>query len=158
VIESHLEMSEIDMSSQAVNMDMNQLQQFISSQVQQQTTGLNAQVRELENRNQQLLALVNQLQVGQNIGQQYNNQLRSNVKASKPKTYNGLRGADPEVWLFQFNQYADINQLEEDARPKLAATYLEGNAATWRRNLVTQSAAPSRPIYPSSSNEQGATN
>lgn len=139
MIESHLEMAEIDMNSQAVNMDMNQLQQFISTQVQQQTTGLNEQVRELESRNQQLLALVNQLQVGQHIGQQYNNQLRSSVKASKPKTYNGLRGDDPEVWLFQFNQYADINQLEEDARPKLAATYLEGNAATWWRSLVTQS-------------------
>ena len=128
------------MDSQAVNMDMTQLQQFISSQVQQQTTGLNAQVRDLEDQNQQLLALVNQLQVGQNVGQQYNNQLRSSVKPSKPKTYNGLRGADPEVWLFQFNQYADINQLGEDDRPKLAATYLEGNAATWWRNLVTQSA------------------
>ena len=110
MIESHLEMAEIDMNSQAVNMDMNQLQQFISTQVQQQTTGLNEQVRELESRNQQLLALVNQLQVGQHIGQQYNNQLRSSVKASKPKTYNGLRGDDPEVWLFQFNLYADINQ------------------------------------------------
>jgi hypothetical protein len=132
-------MSEIDMSNQAVNMDMNQLQQFITGQVQQQTTGLNAQVTELQNRNQQLMALVNQLQVGQNIGQQYSNQLRSNVKASKPKSYNGVQGSDPEVWLFQFNQYADINQLAENDRPKLAATYLEGNAATWWRNLVTQS-------------------
>jgi hypothetical protein len=127
------------MDSQAVSMDMSQLQQFISSQVQQQTTGLNAQVTELQNRNQQLMALVNQLQVGQNIGQQYSNQLRSNVKASKPKSYNGVRGSDPEVWLFQFNQYADINHLAENDRPKFAATYLEGNAATWWRNLVTQS-------------------
>lgn len=119
-------------------MDINQLQQFISSQVQQQTTPLNNQVRDLENRNQQLIALVNQLQVGQNIGQQYNNQVRGVVKASKPKTYNGLRGSDPEVWLFQFNQYADINQVLEQNKAKLAATYLEGNAATWWRNLVMQ--------------------
>ena len=63
------------MDSQAMSMDMSQLQQFISSQVQQHTTGLNAQVTELQNRNQQLMALVSQLQVGQNVGQQYNNQL-----------------------------------------------------------------------------------
>ncbi len=127
------------MDSQPANMDINQLQQFISSQVQQQTVGLNNQIRDLEGRNQQLLALVNQLQFGQNMGQQYNNQLRSNVKASKPKTFNGVRGADPEVWLFQFNQYADISQLPEDTRAKLAATYLEGNAATWWRSLAMQS-------------------
>ena len=128
----------MDSQSQAVNMDVSELGHFISSRVQQQTTGPNAQLRDLENRYQQLLALVNQLQVGQNIGQQYNNPLRSNVKAAKPKAYSGLRGADPEVWLFQFNQYADINQLAEGDRVKLAATYTEGNGATWWRNLVTQ--------------------
>jgi hypothetical protein len=120
-------------------MSLEQLQQLITSQVAQHTTPLQNQVRELEDTNQQLRTLVNQLQVGQNIGQQYSSQLRNSVKASKPKTYNGLRGADPEVWLFQFNQYADINHLGEDDRPKLAATYLEGNAATWWRNLVMQS-------------------
>src|ERR1700760_4337975 len=95
-------MSEASMDSQAMGMDMSQLQQFISSQVQQHTTGLNAQVTELQNRNQQLMALVSQLQVGQNVRQQYN------------------------------------NQLSESDRPKLAATYLEGNAATWWRSLVMQ--------------------
>lgn len=123
----------------SATMSLEQLQQLITSQVAQHTTPLQNQVRDLENTNQQLRTLVNQLQVGQNIGQQYNNQLRSNVKASKPKTYNGSRSMDPEVWLFQFNQYADINQVAIDDRAKLAATYLEGNAATWWRNLVMQS-------------------
>ena len=123
----------------SATMSLEQLQQLITSQVAQHTTPLQNQVRDLENTNQQLRTLVNQLQVGQNIGQQYTNQLRSNVKASKPKTYNGSRGMDPEVWLFQFNQYGDINQVPSGNRAKLAATYLEGNAATWWRNLVMQS-------------------
>src|ERR1700751_13550 len=133
-------MSEINMDNQSsATMSIEQLQQLISSQVQQHTAPLQNQVRDLENTNQQLSTLVNQLQTGQNIGQQYTNQLRSNVKASKPKTYNGSRGMDPEVWLFQFNQYADINQVANGDRAKLAATYLEGNASTWWRNLVMQS-------------------
>jgi Retrotransposon gag protein len=139
VVESY-GMSEVNMDNQSsATMSLDQLRQLISSQVQQHTTPLQNQVRDLESVNQQLRTLVDQLQVGQNVGQQYNNQLRSSVKASKPKTYDGLRGADPEVWLFQFNQYANINQLDENDRPKLAATYLEGNAATWWRNLAMHS-------------------
>jgi hypothetical protein len=80
--------------------------------------------------------LVSQLQVGQNIGQQYNNELGGRVKAAKPKTYNGSIGSDPDVWLFLFNQYSDIAGVPINTRAKLAATYLESKAATWWRNLV----------------------
>jgi hypothetical protein len=122
----------------SATMNLEQLQQYISSQVQQHTTPLHNQILELENTNHQLRAVVNGFQAGQNIGQQFN-QVRGNVKASKPKTYKGERGSDPEVWLFQFNQYADISQIAEEHKVKLAATYLEGNAATWWRNMVMQS-------------------
>jgi hypothetical protein len=125
-------------SQSSATMNLEQLQQYISSQVQQHTTPLHNQIRELENTNQQLKVLVNGFQAGQNIGQQYN-QVRGNMKASKPKTYKGERGLDPEVWLFQFNQYADVTQVPEENKVKLAATYLEGNAATWWRNMVMQS-------------------
>jgi hypothetical protein len=122
----------------SATMNLEQLQQLISSQVQQHTTPLHNQVRDLENTNQQLRTLVSQLQVGQNIGQQYNNELGGRVKAAKPKTYNGSIASDPDVWWFQFNQYSDIAGVPINTRAKLAATYLEGKAATWWRNLVMQ--------------------
>ena len=132
-------MSEVNMDTQSsATMNLAQLQQLISSQVQQHTTPLHNQVRDLENTNQQLRTLVSQLQVGQNVGQQYNNELGGRVKAAKPKTYNGSVGSDPDVWLFQFNQYSDIAGVPINTRAKLAATYLEGKAATWWRNLVMQ--------------------
>jgi hypothetical protein len=132
-------MSEVNMDTQSsATMNLEQLQQLISSQVQQHTTPLHNQVRDLENTNQQLRTLVSQLQVGQNIGQQYNNELGGRLKAAKPKTYNGSIGSDPDVWLFQFNQYSDIAGVPVNTRAKLAATYLEGKAATWWRNLVMQ--------------------
>src|SRR6202049_498441 len=134
-------MSEVNMDNQSsATMNLEQLQQFVSSQVQQHTVPLHNQVRDLENTNQQLRTLVSQLQVGQNIGQQYNNELGGRVKAAKPKTYNGSIGSDPDVWLFQFNQYSDIAGVPINTRAKLAATYLEGKAATWWRNLVMQTA------------------
>jgi hypothetical protein len=83
----------------SATMNLEQLQQLISSQVQQHTTPLHNQVRDLENTNQQLRTLVSQLQVGQNIGQQYNNELGGRVKAAKPKTYNGSIASDPDVML-----------------------------------------------------------
>src|SRR6202049_5315165 len=94
---------------QAVNMDFNQFQEYINTQIQQQTAPLNAQIAGLEGRNQQLQALVDNLRVGQNAGQQYNNNNAQGVgimvKMSKPATFAGMRDSDPGVWLFRFKEY-----------------------------------------------------
>jgi hypothetical protein len=71
------------------------------------------------------------VQAGQNMGQQ-------RIKPSKPTRFNGALGSDPTVWLFIFNQYAELSNVAVDQRPKLAATYLDDKAATWWMHLVSQ--------------------
>src|SRR6202040_3372913 len=50
----------------------------------------------------------------------------------------GAMGSDPTVWLFLFKQYAELSNVAEDQRPKLAATYLDDKAVTWWMPLVSQ--------------------
>ena len=96
-------------TQQAVNMDFNQFQEYINSQIQQQTASLNAQIAGLEGRNQQLQAVVHNLTVGQNAGQQNNNNNGQGVgimvKVSKPATFDGSRDSDLDVWLVQFKEF-----------------------------------------------------
>src|ERR1700710_2061767 len=56
------------------------------------------------------------------------------VKPPKPKSFAAERGSDPDVWLFQFEQYADLVGLIDNDRVRLAATFLEGPAAVWWRS------------------------
>ena len=79
----------------------------------------------------QLQAQLAAVQAGQHMGQQ-------RVKPSKPTRFNGALGSDPTVWLFIFNQYAELSNVALDQRPKLAATYLDDKAATWWMHLVSQ--------------------
>jgi hypothetical protein len=61
-----------------------------------------------------------------------------NVKPAKPKTYDGSRFTDPDTWLFQFEQYANIVGLTNTEKVQLAATYLEGPAATWWESIYRE--------------------
>ena len=81
---------------------------------------------------QQLIAAYH----GQHAGQQQNTSTIKDARPSKPTRYDGTLGTDPTVWLFQFNQYADITNVPAAQRPKLAATYLDGKAASWWMHLV----------------------
>jgi hypothetical protein len=125
-------MSDSNMIPPPVNID--ELATYITTQVQQQTTPLHQQIVNLQAANQQLTAAIGQLQLPQVI----NNNI-SRVKAAKPSQYSGARGTDPVVWLFQFSQYADLENVAVTRRAKLAATHLTDKAATWWRNLVVQS-------------------
>jgi hypothetical protein len=135
---------------QAVNMDFNQFQEYINTQIQQQTAPLNAQIAGLEGRNQQLQALVDNLRVGQNAGQQNNNNnaqaVGIMVKVSKPATFDGSHDSDPDVWLFQFKEYCSITRVQDDSKARLAAGYLKGKAATWWRSMVIQAGGDSSVI------------
>src|SRR5260370_38047238 len=122
----------------AVHNYMEQLQQFIATQVQQHTSPLLNQVNDLEVRNQQLQQVVNAFQAGHNMGQQHMNGQGIRAKAAEPSRYDGSLGSDPTVWLFQFMQYADITNEPAARRPRLASTYLDGKAATWWMGLVAQ--------------------
>jgi hypothetical protein len=59
-----------------------------------------------------------------------------NLKPAKPRIYSADRNDDPDVWLFQFDQYADIVHLSDTDRVKLAATFLAGPAGVWWRATV----------------------
>ena len=61
------------------------------------------------------------------------------VAPAKPKHYSAERGANPDVWLFQLEQYFDLANVTSDInKVRLAATYLDGPAATWWRMLHTE--------------------
>jgi hypothetical protein len=60
------------------------------------------------------------------------------VKPAKPRGYSADRGSDPDVWLFQFEQYAELMGLADSQKVQLAATYLEGPVAVWWRSVATQ--------------------
>jgi Retrotransposon gag protein/Zinc knuckle len=95
-----------------------------AQEVAQVPLNVQAYIRSLE-------AQVAAAQAGQNMGQQ-------RVKPSKPTRFNGAMGSDPTVWLFLFKQYAELSNVAEDQRPKLAATYLDDKAGTWWMHLVSQ--------------------
>src|SRR6202012_1600577 len=56
---------------------------------------------------QQLIAAYH----GQHAGQQQSTSTIKDARPSKPTRYDGTLGTDPTVWLFQFNQYADITNV-----------------------------------------------
>jgi hypothetical protein len=60
------------------------------------------------------------------------------VKPAKPKGYAADRGSDPDVWLFQFEQYAELVGLTDREKVQLAATFLEGPAAVWWRSVAIE--------------------
>lgn len=63
----------------------------------------------------------------------------SQVKASKPKVFNGKFGVDPAVWIYYVDLYYEISGVkEEEKKMMIAATYLVDRAATWWRNLAEQ--------------------
>lgn len=123
----------------SINQD--QLAQYISEQVAAQTAQLRATIDQLQQGNaasfqnlQQQLAIA---QAAASSSQQHQVNL-GNVQAAKPRTYNGSLGSDPSVWLFQYQQYVDVLAVPQSSWVRLAATYLDGKAATWWRGLVKQ--------------------
>jgi hypothetical protein len=83
---------------------------------------------------------VDNLRVGQNAGQQNNNNNAQGgcfmVKVSKPATFDGSRDSDSDVWLFQFKEYGSITRVQNDSKARLAAGYRKCKAATWGRSIV----------------------
>ena len=60
------------------------------------------------------------------------------LKSAKPETYHGLReptSPTPDTWLFQMKQYIELQQHDPDHLICFAATFLQGNALLWWRNL-----------------------
>lgn len=122
-----------------------QLAQYIAEQVASQTAALRQSVEaELRGNAASLRQLQQQLAAAQAAaaaagGQQNNNNgMVSGVKPAKPRTYCGNLGSDPSVWLFQFEQYVEVLCIPRSNWSRLAATYLDGKAATWWRGLVKQ--------------------
>jgi hypothetical protein len=61
----------------------------------------------------------------------------SQVKASKPKVFNGKFGVDPAVWTYYVDLYYEISGVKDEERKVMvAASYLVDRAATWWRNLA----------------------
>ena len=63
-------------------------------------------------------------------------------KIEKPTKFNG-KYPEIETWLFSMDQYFEASGIHRN-RTQLAATYLDGQAATWWRLLVTNGVAPVR--------------
>jgi hypothetical protein len=60
------------------------------------------------------------------------------LKPAKPETYHGLHepsSPTPDTWLFQMKQYIELQQNDPDHSIRFAATFLQGNALLWWRNL-----------------------
>ena len=60
------------------------------------------------------------------------------LKMAKPETYHGLRETSsltPDTWLFQMKQYIELHNQNPDHAVPFAATFLQGNALLWWRNL-----------------------
>jgi hypothetical protein len=60
------------------------------------------------------------------------------LKSAKPETYHGEREASsptPDTWLFQMKQYIELQRHDPDHEIRFAATFLQGNALLWWRNL-----------------------
>ncbi len=72
------------------------------------------------------------------------------IKPSAPKPYSGQRNSDPEVWLFQFEQYARLLNMTDEQKVDYAAVQLEGPAATWWRSVVVvcERTNTPKPIWP----------
>jgi hypothetical protein len=109
VIESHLEMSEMNMEQPPVSPHV-PTQAEIAAFVQQQVQA----------------ALASQ-------------QRPVSIKPATPRSYSGDKGGDPEVWLFQYEQCARLYNLTDAQKVDHAATYLEGAAATWWRSVALAS-------------------
>src|SRR5260370_5682919 len=60
------------------------------------------------------------------------------VKPAKSKGYAADRGSDPDLRLFQFEQYAVLVGLTDREKVQLAATFLEGPAAVWWRSVAIE--------------------
>lgn len=138
-------MSDINMGE---SLTPQQIAQYIAEQVASQTAQLRAALEQLQQGNaasfqnlQQQLAASQAAAGGAvggggNGGQQSNN--LGSVQAAKPRTYSGNLGSDPSVWLFQYQQYVEVLGVPQSSWVRLAATYLDGKAATWWRGLVKQ--------------------
>src|ERR1700733_2738929 len=60
------------------------------------------------------------------------------LKSAKPETYHGVHEASnltPDTWLFQMKQYIKLHKQNLDLAIPFAATFLQGNALLWWRNL-----------------------
>ena len=69
------------------------------------------------------------------------------IAPAKPKHYSAERQADPTVWLFQLEQYFDLANVTSDSnKVRLAATYLDGPAATWWRMIHTECSVNELPL------------
>jgi hypothetical protein len=69
------------------------------------------------------------------------------VAPAKPKHFSSERGADPAVWLFQIDQYFELANVTRDSnKVRLAATYLDGPAATWWRGLHNECTLQGLPL------------
>jgi Ty3 transposon capsid-like protein len=109
VVEPHLEMTEMNMDQPPVSSHI-PTQAEIAAFVQQQVQA----------------ALASQ-------------QRPVSIKPATPRSYSGDKGADPEVWLFQYEQCARLYNLTDAEKVDHAATYLEGAAATWWRSVALAS-------------------
>jgi hypothetical protein len=65
----------------------------------------------------------------------------STVKPSKPQHFSGDRSIDVDVWLFQLEQFMTLSAVSDNTRVPLAATFLDGSAATWWRMTALRNAA-----------------
>lgn len=110
-------------------MDQNQLAAWIEQQIAAATTPLVQQIQQLQQ----------QEQFHQQAAQQQQ-PVNNHIKPAKPRTYSAERGSSPDEWIFYFEQYAELVNLHGADRVKLAATYLDGPAATWWRSIATQAA------------------
>ncbi len=64
------------------------------------------------------------------------------VKAVRPKEFSASYNEDPSVWLFKFDQWATIEQLNDTQKLLHAPSLLDGKAAVWYRGLVRTNTAP----------------
>jgi hypothetical protein len=59
-----------------------------------------------------------------------------------PDTFNGDIKSDASAWLFEFDTYLAVAQLDPAMYVGIAAVLLRGAAATWWRSVVTKGTAP----------------
>ena len=110
--------------------------EWLTNELHQRTQPLNQQIVELPQQlaaaNQHLEQRVDNIQA-HTVGQQ---EQRSRVKAVRPKAFSGNFDSDPAVWLFQFNQWAAVENLSDSDKIKHAPLLLDGKAAIWWRGVV----------------------
>lgn len=87
---------------------------------------------------QQMAAIVAQLQSQVQQLQSAQPAAPVRVQPSKPDIFTGDRYVDAEEWLFKFTQWAELMQVPEPDKVKLAATYLRNGAALWWRAVAEE--------------------